>query len=283
MNPTVDPTLTVGGYSKYRRASSNTNSNSDNDHDSDDDKINVINTANNANINLSLIATTPSPSAAQATTYTIIGYTTYSCNNFISCQLCTENDCYWDCSNNICSPTTVTGCDDLKCGVPSDKNNHESGPFILWLLLLGTFLLLTFALCYHCRRQRRIRRPQENQPIMVVIPTHSSSSHPALPPPPYPLHPPTSILVANLLNKTTPALDPEKIPLTDHVTSTALKSTDSISAEDARELLLCGICKENAKSISLGCGHLMCDACTRKIKTCPFCKREITSVHRIYF
>jgi E3 ubiquitin-protein ligase RGLG len=47
--------------------------------------------------------------------------------------------------------------------------------------------------------------------------------------------------------------------------------------------LTCAICSENNKNIALGCGHLLCEQCVRKVKSCPFCKRDITSLRRIYF
>jgi len=52
--------------------------------------------------------------------------------------------------------------------------------------------------------------------------------------------------------------------------------------EDARERFLCDICTEREKDIALGCGHMICEVCTRKLSLCPFCKEPIKSAHRVY-
>jgi hypothetical protein len=58
---------------------------------------------------------------------------------------------------------------------------------------------------------------------------------------------------------------------------------ESITGEKAQELLLCTICNIKTKSIAIGCGHLVCDACITNITKCPICSKEVSSLRKIYF
>jgi len=57
-------------------------------------------------------------------------------------------------------------------------------------------------------------------------------------------------------------------------------TTEPLNEAFAR--LLCDICSEKQKDIALGCGHMLCEDCIRKLSFCPFCKAPIKSAQRVY-
>lgn len=50
------------------------------------------------------------------------------------------------------------------------------------------------------------------------------------------------------------------------------------AAEEAREeATACSVCLVSPKDTRLDCGHLLCDACSRRVQDCPMCRVRITS------
>ena len=67
--------------------------------------------------------------------------------------------------------------------------------------------------------------------------------------------------------------------LNEQVVSLQKRISDRIREEEK-----CKICMENKiNTLLIPCGHLaFCEQCSKKIKTCPFCKGPITSFHKVF-
>ena len=59
--------------------------------------------------------------------------------------------------------------------------------------------------------------------------------------------------------------------------------------ERLREVVLCPICMDKQKNISLEpCGHALCKSCVDTLdmsggqKGCPLCRKKVKAVHQIY-
>ncbi len=52
---------------------------------------------------------------------------------------------------------------------------------------------------------------------------------------------------------------------------------------DLEDQLICRVCLDNGLSVALApCGHLVCNLCVFALKTCPFCRKEVNGVMKIY-
>lgn len=70
---------------------------------------------------------------------------------------------------------------------------------------------------------------------------------------------------------------------TSEQSATEGEKTDSISEEDLRQRVTCGICFENMKDVAFECGHQTCWQCYDKLRSsatvprCPSCRQCIRS------
>eukprot|EP01110_Echinostelium_bisporum_P002253 TRINITY_DN1543_c0_g2_i1.p1 TRINITY_DN1543_c0_g2~~TRINITY_DN1543_c0_g2_i1.p1 ORF type:complete len:206 (-),score=18.16 TRINITY_DN1543_c0_g2_i1:175-792(-) len=83
-------------------------------------------------------------------------------------------------------------------------------------------------------------------------------------------------------NNTNDTTNNNNISNTQQTDGAAIITVNPVSPKEEKEKFLCPICDENEKNVALGCGHMLCESCTRKVKLCPFCKTEITYAQRIF-
>ncbi|KAI3846296.1 hypothetical protein MKW92_026229 [Papaver armeniacum] len=59
-------------------------------------------------------------------------------------------------------------------------------------------------------------------------------------------------------------------------------SSNSRSAEDTREEVVCPICLENSRDLAFGCGHRTCQECGSELSLCPICRSPISIRIKLY-
>lgn len=59
-------------------------------------------------------------------------------------------------------------------------------------------------------------------------------------------------------------------------------SSNSRSAEDTREEVLCPICLDNSRDLAFGCGHRTCQECGSELSLCPICRTPISIRIKLY-
>jgi len=217
------------------------------------------------NNNASTTTTSTIPTTAGFTSFTAT--TSVSCASLTTCDACTQASCKWCTDTPKCTDSLDFGCTDGAYSCPAEPADYSVFLTVLTVACLTSIVsVVLWCRCY-CRRMNEEDRQSERERLWLASP----------PPPPRTLviRDGLGTLPYKAIGNPNDNANPNE--------NAGGKCSIVVSPEEAQELLLCSICSENTKSVSLGCGHLLCDVCAVKITNCPFCKAPITSIHRIYF
>jgi len=176
-----------------------------------------------------------------------------------SCEICAGTyNCAWCTSTNGCIETLYSQ------GCSSPVTNEASCPEDPTVYFVIIAVGLAGSLCCMCICRRYSMRAYEREENQRVAQTGYMSIATQSTPNPPSAH--NNVIIQNNIPRP----------------PTIATSPPSLPANDADSRLLCDICSEKQKDIALGCGHLLCEDCMRKVALCPFCKTVVKSAQRIY-
>jgi len=185
------------------------------------------------------------------------------CRNYTACGKCVAVNCVW-CSDGGCFDTSDSWppCDSSNLIYASSKCPIQDPTIYFVIIALGLAgSLFCMCLCRHysMRSHREAQRSTNTDymstnvtPTQSILPSHSAT--------------------IEVSEKKSVIPPPQKDPV--------IIFTEPLNEAFAR--LLCDICSEKQKDIALGCGHMLCEDCIRKLSFCPFCKAPIKSAQRVY-
>jgi hypothetical protein len=62
----------------------------------------------------------------------------------------------------------------------------------------------------------------------------------------------------------------------------ALEQAESLAKALSENPLTCCVCLERRKDTALGRGHVLCESCAERVRSCPTCSRPVTERKRVY-
>jgi len=184
-----------------------------------------------------------------------------------TCSECVEQSfsCVWCPSQGGCYAST-SYCD----GSIYNSDQCPSSDTMMYALLIGALLIVLITAMCICKRLCRSVRSNYS-PVPVDATQQNTTTNQASAPPP-------RVVIATFEDTNTS----EKKPLLSiPVKEDPPRPPDYRKSKDL-ERLLCDICSENQKDVVLGCGHILCEPCLRKLNLCPYCKDPIKTAQRVY-